>query len=102
MTIRAYYPSRGQPRRHNLLFARAHRARRSGLILTTALGFFAFFVLHIGLNAAAAKVADRGRPPSVSQVSSSGAWRQHVRIIPLFHIPKDVAIINSIPSKQAL
>lgn len=102
MTIRAYYPSRGQPRRHNLLFSRARRARRSGLVLATAVGFFAFFVLHIGLNTAAAKVADRGRSTSVSRVSSSEAWRKHVRVIPLFHIPKDVAIINSIPSKQAL
>ncbi|MDP1909829.1 MAG: hypothetical protein Q8K85_16135, partial [Hyphomicrobium sp.] len=76
--------------------------RRFGLILTMALGFFAFFVLHIGLNSAAAKVADRGRSVSVSRASASEAWRKHVRIIPLFHIPKDIAIINSIPSNQAL
>ena len=94
MTIGASYPGRRRSRRHNPVFARERRARRYGLVLTLALGFFSVFVLRIGLNDAAAQAPGRSRTADVAAGHSltGEVWRKHVRVIPPSHVPKDVAV----------
>lgn len=99
MSIEALYPSRRQSQRRNPLLARDRRLHRIGLIVGAGVSLLGVLGLRSILPVAAEAMGLDSS--AIHHASALPAPHKHVRVIPLFKIPAETALINARQTQSA-
>ena len=99
MSIESLYPSRRQSQRRNPLFARERRLHQIGIIVGVGISVLGLVGLRSILPVAAEAMGLDSS--AIHHATALPAPHKHVRVIPLFKIPAETALINARQTQSA-
>lgn len=99
MSIESLYPSRRQSQRRNPLFVRERRLHRIGIIVGVGISVLGLVGLRSGMSGTAEAMGLDSS--AIHHASALPASHKHVRVIPLFKIPAETALINARQTQSA-